>query len=132
MVPKLQDELLEARTAYERSQKEIKQLRQQVSSLKERESQTALKELQPAPKERELQPAKKPTPIPVKPTREIARHLSIAKEQRERGAYDAALYELNAASALDPTNEEITAEIARTRRACNAEKKSLGQAYLKC
>jgi ribosomal protein L13E len=95
--------------------KELKQVRQQLTAVKERE----------------LQPAKKPLPIPAKATREIARHLRLAKEQRERGAYDLALSELQAAALLDPANEEIVAEIDRTRRACNAEKR-LGRTDLRC
>jgi hypothetical protein len=114
-VSRLQNELQDARTAHERAAKELKQVRQQLS----------------AAKEREPQPAKKPVQIPAKATREIARHLRLAKEQRERGAYDAALSELNAANALDPANEEIAAELDRTRRACNAEKR-LGRTDLKC
>jgi hypothetical protein len=112
---KLQNELQDARNAHERAVKELKQMKQQLAAVKEREPP----------------PAKKPVQIPAKPTREIARHLSLAKEQRERGAYDAALSELNAANALDPANEEIAAEIDKTKRACNAEKR-LGRTDLKC
>ena len=112
---KLQSELQDVRNAHERAVKELKQLRQQPAAVKEREPQ----------------PAKKPVQIPAKATREIARHLRLAKEQRERGAYDAALSELNAANAVDPANEEIAAELDRTRRACNAEKR-LGRTDLKC
>ena len=114
-VAKLQNELQDARTAHERAIKELKQMRQQPAAVKEREPP----------------PAKKPVQIPAKATREIARHLSLAKEQRERGAYDAALSELNAANALDPANEEIAAELDRTRRGCNAEKR-FGRTDLKC
>jgi serine/threonine-protein kinase len=114
-VAKLQSELQDARTSQERLVKELKQVRQQLTAVKERE----------------LQPAKKPLPIPAKATREIARHLRLAKEQRERGAYDLALSELQAAALLDPANEEIVAEIDRTRRACNAEKR-LGRTDLRC
>ena len=112
---KLQNELQDARNAHERAVKELKQMRQQLAAVKEREPQ----------------PAKKPVQIPAKATREIARHLSLAKGQRERGAYDAALSELSAANALAPENEEIAAELDRTRRACNAEKR-LGRTDLKC
>ena len=112
---KLQNELQDARNAHERAVKELKQMRQQPAAVKEREPQ----------------PAKKPVPMPAKASREIARHLSLAKGQRERGAYDAALSELIAANALDPANEEIAAELDRTRRACNAEKR-LGRTDLKC
>ena len=112
---KLQNELQDARNAHERAMKELKQMRQQLAAVKEREPP----------------PAKKPVQIPAKATRQIARHLSLAKEQRERGAYDAALSELNSANALDPANEEISAELDRTRRACNAEKR-LGRTDLKC
>jgi chromosome segregation ATPase len=113
-VAKLQNELQDARTAHERAVRELRQMRERL-----------------AVKEREPQPAKKSVQIPAKATREITRHLSLAKQQRERGAYDAALSELNAAKALDPANEEIADELDRTRRACNAEKR-LGRTDLKC
>jgi eukaryotic-like serine/threonine-protein kinase len=111
---KLQNEVQESRSAQERAIKEVKQLRQQLTSVKEREP-----------------PVKKPPPYAGKPTQEIARHLGIAKEQRERGAYDAALAELSVANSLDPGNAEIAAEIDKTKRACNAEKR-LGRTELKC
>jgi serine/threonine-protein kinase len=113
-VAKLQNELQDARTAHERAVRELRQMRERL-----------------AVKEREPQPAKKSVQIPAKATREITRHLILAKQQRERGAYDAALSELNAAKALDPANEEIADELDRTRRACNAEKR-LGRTDLKC
>ena len=114
-VAKLQSELQETRTAQEKAVKELKQLRQQAVPVKEREPPTV----------------KIPVRNPVKATREIARHVDVAKEQRDRGAYDAALSELNAANSLYPANEEIAAEIDKTRRACNAEKR-LGRTDLKC
>ena len=114
-VAKLQSELQETRTAQEKAVKELKQLRQQAVPVKEREPPTV----------------KIPVRIPAKATREIARHVDVAKEQRDRGAYDAALSELNAANSLYPANEEIAAEIDKTRRACNAEKR-LGRTDLKC
>lgn len=112
---KLQNELQDARNAHERAMKELKQMKQQLAAVKEREPQ----------------PGKRAVAVAAKATREIARHLALAKEQRERGAYDSALAELSTASALDPGNEEIAAELDRTRRACNAEKR-LGRTDLKC
>ena len=114
-VAKLQSELQETRTAQEKAVKELKQLRQQAVPVKEREPPTV----------------KIPVRNPAKATREIARHVDVAKEQRDRGAYDAALSELNVANSLYPANEEIAAEIDKTRRACNAEKR-LGRTDLKC
>src|SRR5262245_16875391 len=64
-------------------------------------------------------------------TKEIARYLSLARQYHERGAYDEALSELNAAHKLDSTSDEVVAEIERTKRACNAEK-TLGRTDLKC
>src|SRR5215831_12207128 len=64
-------------------------------------------------------------------TKEIARYLSLARQYHERGAYDEALSELNAAYKLDSTSDEVAADIERTKRACNAEK-TLGRTDLKC
>src|SRR5262249_22568778 len=64
-------------------------------------------------------------------TKEIARYLSLARQYHERGAYDEALSELNAAHKLDSTSDEVAADIERTKRACNAEK-TLGRTDLKC
>ena len=114
-VANLQKDLQEARAAQEKSMKELIQLRQQLATAKQREPE----------------PARKTPPIAAKPTKEIAKHLLLAKEQLERGAYDAALAQLNAANALDPGNSEIAGEIDKTRRACNAEKKLSGT-DLKC
>jgi chromosome segregation ATPase len=119
-VAKLQKELQDTKAAHAKAVKEVTDLKQQVEL-----------------KERGL--AKKPTESPAKPTiripakgiAEIAKHLSLAKEYRERGAYDEALSELSAANALDSTNNEVAAEIDRTKRACNAEKR-LGGRDLKC
>jgi len=80
----------------------------------------------------EVKPAFKSTPLTTaKTTTEIARYLSLASGYRERGAYDEALAQLSAAKELDSTNNEVAAEIERTRRACNAEKR-LGRGDLKC
>ena len=94
-VAKLQSELQETRTAHERAVKELKQLRQQALPVKEREPPTV----------------KIPIRNPAKATREIAQHVDVAKEQRDRSTYDAALSELNVANSLYPANEEIAAEI---------------------
>jgi hypothetical protein len=48
--------------------------------------------------------------------------VDLAREQRDRGAYDRALSELNAANSLYPANDEIAAEIDRTRRACKLKR----------
>jgi hypothetical protein len=84
-----------------------------------------------AARERTVSGVKSSVTIPQKRAGRIAGYLSQAREFRERGAYDAALSQLSAAGALDPANEEIAAEIDRTRRACNAEKR-LGRPDLKC
>jgi serine/threonine protein kinase len=58
-------------------------------------------------------------------------HIRVAKSFRERGEYEAASKELEKASAIDPNNRQILAEIERTQRACNAEK-ALGTAGIRC
>jgi serine/threonine protein kinase len=121
-VAKLQKELQDTKAAHAKAGKEVTDLKQQLEV-----------------KERALQVAKKPTESPAKPTiripakgtAEIAKHLSLAKEYNERGAYDEALSQLSAANALDSTNNEVAAAIESTKRACNAEKR-LGRRDLKC
>jgi len=121
-VAKLQKALQETKTAYAKSVQEVTDLKQQLD-VRERALQAGKKP---------IQSAVKPTiQIPAKATKEIAKHLSLAREYNERGAYEEALAEITAAQALDSTNAEVAAEKERTIRACNAEKR-LGRRDLKC
>jgi hypothetical protein len=54
-----------------------------------------------------------------------------AAAHRARGDYRAALAALEKAREIDPSDAEIRAEIEKTRRACNAEKR-LGRSDLVC
>ena len=62
---------------------------------------------------------------------EFNRYIRTAKSYRERGEYVEALGELEKATKINPTNQDVQFEIANTRRACNAEKR-LGRSELKC
>ena len=70
-------------------------------------------------------------PPPAVPVERIKNYLKRARFYSERGDYTQALSELEKARALDPTNQETRAEIASTKRACNAEKR-LGRQDLTC
>jgi serine/threonine protein kinase len=113
-VVKLRNDLQDARAAHERTIKELRQARDQLGAM-----------------ERKSQAEDRPVKVPPKAPVDITKYLSRATEYRERGAYDDALSQLNAAKTLDPTNKEVVGEIERTRRACNAEKR-LGRGDLKC
>jgi tetratricopeptide (TPR) repeat protein len=113
-VVKLQKDLQAASAARDSAERETNHWKDQAAKL-----------------ERELRATKKTAPPVVKPAREIAKYLSLARKYRESGAYDNALSQLSAARALDPGNEEIAEEFEKTRRACNAEKR-LGRSDLKC
>src|SRR5262245_3786392 len=123
-VANLQKAFQSTKVAYEKSLKEVTDLKQQLE-LKERALQAAKKPVQ-------IQsPAKPPPPTPAQSIKEIAKYLGLARQYNERGAYDEALSQLSAANALDSTNNEVAAEIERTKQACNAEKR-LGRKDLKC
>jgi serine/threonine protein kinase len=124
-VAKLQKELQETKAAYAKTVKEVTNWKQQQQQMevKEHALQAAKKPIE--------SPAKPTIQIPGKGTAEIAKHLSLAREYNERGAYDEALSQLSAANALDSTNNEVAAAIESTKRACNAEKR-LGRRDLKC
>ncbi|HSO73479.1 MAG TPA: hypothetical protein VLU47_01465, partial [Blastocatellia bacterium] len=113
-VAKLQKDLQSVNAAKDNAVKEVNHWKDQVAKL-----------------QREIQASKKTAPGSAKPSGEIASHLAAARKYREGGAYDSALAELRAASTLYPANEEIAAEIDKTKRACNAEKR-LGRTDLKC
>jgi TIR domain/Bacterial Ig-like domain (group 2) len=53
----------------------------------------------------------------------VAPYISRAKNFRAQGDYRAAMVELATARAIDPTSQEVGAEIKQTKRACIAEKK---------
>jgi len=76
-----------------------------------------------------------PPPPSVKPPEpkngRISDHIKIAKFDRERGEYANAFSELEKALSIDPTNKEVQDELAKTRKACLAEKK-IGRAGLPC
>jgi serine/threonine protein kinase len=59
-------------------------------------------------------------------------HLRSAESFRRRGEYADARAELERAQALEPSNKEVAAEIAKVHRACEAERKILGRPDLKC
>jgi len=123
-VANLQKAFQSTKAAHEKSLKEVTDLRQELE-LKERALQAAKKPVQ-------IQsPAKPAPPTPAQSTKEIAKYLGLARQYNERGAYDEALSQLSAANALDSTNNEVAAEIERTKQACNAEKR-LGRKDLKC
>jgi hypothetical protein len=61
----------------------------------------------------------------------VAPYISRAKNFRAQGNYRAAMAELATARAVDPTSQEVGAEIEQTKRACIAEKK-LGSRGLDC
>lgn len=61
----------------------------------------------------------------------IQDHLKIAKFFRERGEYSDAISELEKARSIDPENKLVLAELKKTRKACNAEKR-LGRKGLEC
>ncbi len=61
----------------------------------------------------------------------IQDHLKIAKFYRERGEYSDAISELKKARSVDPENKQVLAELKKTRKACNAEKR-IGRKGLEC
>jgi hypothetical protein len=61
----------------------------------------------------------------------IMPYISRAKNFRAQGNYRSAMAELAAAQTVDPTSQEIGAEIEQTKRACIAERK-LGNRSLDC
>jgi hypothetical protein len=75
-------------------------------------------------------------PMATEPSAEQLRakiipYLSRAKNFRTRGDYRSAMAELAAARAVDPTSQEVGAEIEQTKRACIAERK-LGNRSVDC
>ena len=61
----------------------------------------------------------------------VQQRIKIARSHMDRGEYAEALNELDKASKIDPSSNEVRAAVTDTRRACNAEKK-LGRADLMC
>ncbi|MGH7929258.1 MAG: protein kinase domain-containing protein, partial [Candidatus Binatia bacterium] len=100
-IDKLQKQLQAASAAREKALKEARDLKQQLAT-----------------KDRDPPDANRPVYTPTKTTREITRRLTLAREYRERGAYEDALSELTALQKLDPSNATVVAEMATTRRAC--------------
>jgi TIR domain len=92
-----------------------------------------------------VQPKAKPVPqpkqppsnpqlvVPIEPpvSEGVRSIIRIAARHRERGDYGAALAALERGRQIDPSDAEIRAEIERTKRACNAEKR-LGRSELVC
>lgn len=60
---------------------------------------------------------------PVVADGKIREHLKQARLFRERGNYLGAIKELRKAKAIDPTNEEVQAEVQIIRKACRAARK---------